>query len=67
MQASSNPLLTFTDLPPFSQIKPEMVKPAVETAIAQSREAVERVLAAANISWHTIVISSAGSGRRCRI
>ncbi len=55
MQASSNPLLTFTDLPPFSQIKPEMVKPAVETAIAQSREAVERVLAAANISWQSLV------------
>ncbi|KKO44801.1 oligopeptidase A [Arsukibacterium ikkense] len=51
----SNPLLTFTDLPPFSQIKPEQVKPAVEAAIAQSRQAVEQLLAAANISWHTLV------------
>ncbi|GAM63924.1 oligopeptidase A [Vibrio ishigakensis] len=29
-----NPLLDFTDLPPFSDIKPEHVKPAVEKAIA---------------------------------
>ena len=40
----SNPLLTFTDLPPFSQIKPEHVKPAVEQAIADCRVKVEKVL-----------------------
>ena len=28
----SNPLLTFTDLPLFSQIKPEHIQPAVEQA-----------------------------------
>ncbi|MDG3086802.1 oligopeptidase A [Vibrio hannami] len=39
-----NPLLTFTDLPPFSQIKPEHVKPAVEKAIADCRLKVEEVL-----------------------
>ena len=31
----SNPLLSFTDLPPFSQIKPEHVKPAIEQAKIQ--------------------------------
>ncbi|CAH0524327.1 oligopeptidase A [Vibrio hippocampi] len=41
----SNPLLTFTDLPPFSQIKPEHVKPAVEQAIEACREKIEQVLA----------------------
>ncbi|EGU56883.1 oligopeptidase A [Vibrio nigripulchritudo ATCC 27043] len=41
----SNPLLTFTDLPPFSEIKPEHVKPAVEQAIAACREKVEEVVA----------------------
>ncbi|WED21885.1 oligopeptidase A [Vibrio sp. JC009] len=40
----SNPLLTFTDLPPFSQIKPEHVKPAVEQCIADCRLKVEEVL-----------------------
>jgi oligopeptidase A len=40
----SNPLLSITDLPPFSSIKPEHVKPAVEKAIADCRATVERVL-----------------------
>lgn len=40
----SNPLLNFTDLPPFSQIKPEHVKPAVEQAIADCRAKIEQVL-----------------------
>ena len=52
---SSNPLLTFTDLPPFSQIKPEQVKPAVEAAIAQSRQAVEQLLTSGDISWQTLI------------
>lgn len=41
----SNPLLTFTDLPPFSLIKPEHVKPAVEQAITDCRAKIEQVLA----------------------
>jgi len=40
----SNPLLSFTDLPPFSDIKPEHVKPAVERAIEDCREKIEHVL-----------------------
>ena len=40
----SNPLLTFTDLPPFSAIKPEHVKPAVEKAIEDCRTQIEAVL-----------------------
>ncbi|MDX1678680.1 oligopeptidase A [Arsukibacterium sp.] len=55
LAADNNPLLTFTDLPPFSEIKPEQVKPAVETAIADSRQAVERVLALGDISWQSLV------------
>ncbi|WP_434357784.1 oligopeptidase A [Parasalinivibrio latis] len=51
----SNPLLTFTDLPPFSQIKPEHVKPAVEQVLADCRATVERVVAEAETpSWETI-------------
>ncbi|MDW6002253.1 oligopeptidase A [Vibrio mangrovi] len=40
----SNPLLTFTDLPPFSQIKPEHIKPAVEQAIENCRTKITEVL-----------------------
>jgi len=40
----SNPLLTFTDLPPFKSIKPEHVKPAVEKAIEECRSKIEEVL-----------------------
>ncbi|UPR58219.1 oligopeptidase A [Vibrio sp. ED004] len=52
----SNPLLTFTDLPPFSQIKPEHVKPAVEQVIEACRNKIEQVLEG-NISpsWDNLV------------
>ncbi|WP_394146272.1 oligopeptidase A [Vibrio atypicus] len=52
----SNPLLTFTDLPPFSQIKPEHVKPAVEQAIEACRTKIELVLKDnASPSWANLV------------
>ncbi|WP_047048211.1 oligopeptidase A [Vibrio mexicanus] len=52
----SNPLLTFTDLPPFSQIKPEHVKPAVEQAIADCRAQIEQSLKDnTNPSWDNLV------------
>ncbi|WED26736.1 oligopeptidase A [Vibrio sp. DW001] len=51
----SNPLLDFTDLPPFSEISPEYVKPAVEQAIADCRIKIEQVLDGnSNPSWETI-------------
>ncbi|MGF1742579.1 oligopeptidase A [Vibrio profundum] len=52
----SNPLLSFTDLPPFSQIKPEHVKPAVESAIEQCRAVIEQLLDANTApSWNTLI------------
>ncbi|EGU36820.1 oligopeptidase A [Vibrio ichthyoenteri ATCC 700023] len=52
----SNPLLTFTDLPPFSQIKPEHIKPAVEQAISDCREKIEQVLAGnTEPTWDNLV------------
>ncbi|PAR39524.1 oligopeptidase A [Vibrio metoecus] len=52
----SNPLLTFTDLPPFSAIKPEHVKPAVEQAIADCRHTIDQVLADnPQPSWETVI------------
>ncbi|MPW37441.1 oligopeptidase A [Vibrio sp. B1Z05] len=40
----SNPLLNIVDLPHFSEIKPEHIKPAVEKAIADCRQKTEEVL-----------------------
>ncbi|MEZ8069066.1 oligopeptidase A [Vibrio sp. FF145] len=52
----SNPLLTFTDLPPFSQIKPEHVKPAVEQVIEECRNKIEQVLEGnTSPSWENLV------------
>ncbi|MEZ8698317.1 oligopeptidase A [Vibrio lentus] len=52
----SNPLLTFTDLPPFSQIKPEHVKPAVEQVIEDCRNKIEQVLEGnTSPSWDNLV------------
>lgn len=55
MTDSVNPLLQFDDLPPFSLIKPEQVKPAVETAIQQAREVIEAVLQQQTFSWDNLV------------
>ncbi|OCH20628.1 oligopeptidase A [Aliivibrio sp. 1S128] len=61
----SNPLLTFTDLPLFSQIKPEHIQSAVEQAIADCRAKVEEVLASdAAPSWESIIIPLAETDDR---
>ena len=41
----TNPLLTSFSLPPFSAIRPEDIVPAVQSALADCRAAVERVVA----------------------
>src|SRR5438067_1281420 len=49
-----NPLLDFSGLPRFAQLKPEHVTPAVDTLLAEGRATIERVLAAP-VSWDTFV------------
>ncbi len=52
----SNPLLENYTLPPFSQIKPEHVEPAVTQAINKAREAVNALLTnIAQPTWATLV------------
>ncbi|OYD24319.1 oligopeptidase A [Oceanimonas baumannii] len=52
----TNPLLTMDGLPPFSQIRPEHVKPAVEHAIADCKKRVEAVLARHEaFTWDNLV------------
>ena len=53
----SNPLLEMTGLPPFSRIKPEHVEPAIDTLLAEVRQAVEQRLDeyAGRYSWDNLV------------
>ncbi len=44
----NNPLLQLTDLPPFSQIRPEHVEPAIDQVLADNRAEIERLLTATN-------------------
>ena len=39
----SNPLLHIEGLPPFSQIKPEHIQPAIQKLIEENRQAIEQV------------------------
>ena len=52
----TNPLLDQNGLPPFSKIKPEHVKPAIETLLAEIRELVEQLLQQnSQYSWNNLV------------
>ena len=50
-----NPLLDFSALPRFSEIKPEHVNPAVEQLIAEARAAITQVEKSETVSWQTVV------------
>ena len=53
---SDNPLLGLTGLPPFSEIKPEHVEPAIDSLLAECRATVARVLAEdTSYSWENLV------------
>ena len=41
---AANPLLQDFDLPPYSQIKPEHVEPAIDSILADSRVAITELL-----------------------
>lgn len=44
-ESHANPLLDFTDLPLFDQIRPEHVAPAINQLLAQSQSALDKVVA----------------------
>lgn len=51
-----NPLLGMDGLPPFSQIKPEHIEPAIDQLLVENRKLVEDLLAAgADYSWDNLV------------
>lgn len=52
---SNNPLIDYPALPPFSQIQPEHVLPAVEQLVAEGRARIEQVLAEENFDYAHLV------------
>ncbi len=50
-----NPLLDFSALPRFSDVKPEHVNPAVEQLITEARAAIIEIEKSESVSWQTIV------------
>jgi oligopeptidase A len=51
LHTMSNPLLQSYDLPPFSLIRAEHVKPAVEQILAENREQLKALLATGSEQW----------------
>ncbi|EEG86305.1 oligopeptidase A [Proteus penneri ATCC 35198] len=59
----SNPLLSTTGLPAFSQIKPEHVVPALKEVLTNYRETVERLLAEnTQFNWNNLCQPLAEAG-----
>ncbi|WP_296030431.1 oligopeptidase A [uncultured Alcanivorax sp.] len=52
---SNNPLIDYPALPPFSQIQPEHVLPAVEQLVAEGGARIEQVLAEGNFDYAHLV------------
>src|SRR5689334_25277529 len=53
---SDNPLLDFSDLPRFGEIRPEHVTPALDVLLANATSAVERAAAPSTpASWADVV------------
>lgn len=53
----SNPLLNFSGLPKFNEIKPEHIGPAVDSLIAEGRSLVEQLASSTEApSWHNFAV-----------
>ncbi|MDN7135838.1 oligopeptidase A [Pseudidiomarina terrestris] len=52
---SQNPLLSEYRLPPFEEIKPEHIVPAIEARIAACKATIEKVLEQKDFSWKGLV------------
>ena len=52
----NNPLLTFQDLPPFSQILPEHVGSAIDQLLAESKQQIDELATkTSNYSWENFI------------
>jgi len=53
---SKNPLLDFQGLPPFSQIKPEHIEPAIDELLSTNRQWLDRLLTTTErFEWQNLV------------
>ncbi|MDH2997573.1 oligopeptidase A [Pasteurellaceae bacterium LFhippo2] len=59
---SNNPLLNYTGLPAFSQIKAEHIQPAVEAVIKECRDVIEAVAQIENPTWENFYLPQAIAG-----
>jgi len=51
-----NPLLEFEDLPPFSQIKPEHIHPAIDQLLTQSQQQIDQLVTLNTaVSWENFI------------
>jgi hypothetical protein len=59
----TNPLLREFDLPPYSDIRPEHVEPAVDTILGDNRVALQELLSrpAESLDWGTLVVEYRGA------
>ncbi|MCF7200569.1 oligopeptidase A [Pseudomonas oligotrophica] len=57
--SANNPLLQDFDLPPYSEIRPEHVEPAIDSILGDNRVAIEELLSrpAEQLDWQTLVVS----------
>lgn len=51
-----NSLLNIQGLPPFSQIKPEHIQPAIEKRIQECRDTIEQVLKQPHFTWENFIL-----------
>ncbi|HEX5678954.1 MAG TPA: oligopeptidase A [Alcanivorax sp.] len=61
---SHNPLIDYPDLPPFSEIRPQHVKPAVEQLVDAGRERIRQVLADGDFSYRALELTLAEEDER---
>ncbi len=56
--SANNPLLQDFDLPPYSEIRPEHVEPAIDSILGDNRVAIEELLSrpAEQLDWQTLVV-----------
>lgn len=55
MNLKNNPLITDAELPAFSSIKPEHVRPAIEHILQHCRDTVEATAQVENPTWQTLI------------
>lgn len=60
----SNPLLEVTELPQFSKIKPEHIKPAITQLIKEGRETIEQVATIEQPTWENFYMPLAESSNK---